>query len=245
MTVRGRVPVIVLFNRRSIPLSRKSCRIGSILKWNFRPIPRVTSTFHTRVMPIERVVLYARVSTLDKGQDVENQLVQLRKFCQRQGWNVMAEYIDPASAKTANRSQFQAMLAAASRREFDLVLFWSLDRFSREGVLETLQHLQQLSSYGVEWRSFTEQYLDSCGMFKDAVLSILATIAKQERSRISERTVAGLERAKAKGKLLGRRRVRVDSARVTELRAAGKSFTEIAEALRVSRSVAYRAAVAS
>lgn len=137
------------------------------------------------------------------------------------------------------------MLGAASRREFDLVLFWSLDRFSWEGVLETLQHLERLSGYGVEWRSFTEQYLDSCGMFKDAVLSILATIAKQERLRISERTVAGLERAKAKGKLLGRRRVHVDPARVTELRDAGKSFSEIAQALRVSRSVAYRAAVAS
>ena len=58
------------------------------------------------------------------------------------------------------------MLAAATRREFDLVLFWPLDRFSREGVLATQRDLERLSSYGVEWRSFTEQY--SCGMFKDA-----------------------------------------------------------------------------
>ena len=196
-------------------------------------------------MTIQRVVLYGRVSTRDKGQDVENQLVQLRDFCQRQGWNVTAEYVDRASAKTSKRPQFQAMLAAASRREYDLVLFWSLDRFSREGVLETLQHLQQLSGHGVEWRSFTEQYLDSCGMFKDAVLSILATIAKQERLRLSERTIAGLQRARRQGKRLGRRPVKIDSARVTELRDAGHSFTEIAKALRVSRSVAHRAAVAS
>src|SRR5262245_56344429 len=78
-------------------------------------------------------------------------------------------------------------MEAASRREFDLVLFWSLDRFSREGVLETLQYLRTLTSYGVGWKSFTEQYLDSCGIFRDAVLSILATIAKQERIRLSER----------------------------------------------------------
>jgi DNA invertase Pin-like site-specific DNA recombinase len=63
-------------------------------------------------------------------------------------------------------------------------------RFSREGVLETLHHLQRLAQYGVGYRSFTEQYLDSCGVFKDAVLSILATIAKQERIRLSERTIA-------------------------------------------------------
>jgi hypothetical protein len=81
--------------------------------------------------------------------------------------------------------------AAASRQEFDLVLFWSLDRFSREGVLETLQHLQRLTSFGVGLKSFTEQYLDSCGVFRDAVLSIPATIAKQERIRLGERTLAG------------------------------------------------------
>jgi DNA invertase Pin-like site-specific DNA recombinase len=100
------------------------------------------------------------------------------------------EYIDHASGKNAERAQFKAMMAAASMREFDLVLFWSLDRFSREGVLQTLLHLQTLTSYGVGWKSFTEQYLDSCGVFRDAVLSILATIAKQERIRLSERTLA-------------------------------------------------------
>ncbi len=61
------------------------------------------------------------------------------------------------------------------------MLFWSRDRFNREGVLETPQHLRKLNGYGVNWRSFTEQYFDSCGVFKDAVLSILATIGKQER----------------------------------------------------------------
>ncbi len=146
-----------------------------------------------------KTAIYARVSTRDKGQDVENQLVQLREFCQRSGWMVAHEFIDQASAKSAKRPQFQAMLTAASRRGFDMVLFWSLDRFSREGVLETLQHLQKLTAAGVNYRSFTEQYLDSCGAFRDAVLSILATIAKQERVRLSERTLAGLATARRKG----------------------------------------------
>lgn len=90
--------------------------------------------------------------------------------------------------------------AEKSRREFELVLFRSLDRFSREGVLETLTYLQNLTQYGVGYRSFTEQYLDSCGMFRDAVISILAVIAKQERVRLSERTIAGLQRARARGR---------------------------------------------
>jgi DNA invertase Pin-like site-specific DNA recombinase len=84
------------------------------------------------------------------------------------------EYVDLATEKHSDREQFQRLFADASQRKFDPVLFWSLDRFSREGVLETPNHLQRLAAYGVGYRSFTEQYLDSGGVFKDAVLSILA-----------------------------------------------------------------------
>src|SRR5262245_18789874 len=80
-------------------------------------------------MKPRRVVLYARVSTKDKGQDCENQLHQLREFASKQDWTITKEYVDHVSGKTTEkRPQFQSMLAAASRREFDLVLFWSLDR---------------------------------------------------------------------------------------------------------------------
>src|SRR5262249_16214558 len=128
-----------------------------------------------------RVALYGRISTRDKGQDTENQLRQLREFAARQGWTVVREFVDRETGSTSARAEFQAMFQNASRRKFDVLLFWSLDRLSREGVLETLQHLNRLTSYGVGYRSFTEQYFDSCGIFKDAVISILATVAKQER----------------------------------------------------------------
>ena len=190
--------------------------------------------------------LYARVSTKDKGQDVSNQLRQLREFCRKQGWEIVAEYIDRASGKHSDRERFQAMFAAASRREFDLVLFWSLDRFSREGTVETLQHLQRLTSYGVAWRSFTEQYLDSTGIFKDAVIGVLAAVAKQERVRLSERVHAGLERAKAQGRVGGRPRIRRDRDRdakiIRQMRAEGDSYGEIADALGRSKADVYRVA---
>jgi DNA invertase Pin-like site-specific DNA recombinase len=132
------------------------------------------------------------------------------------------------------------MFDAAYRREFDCVLFWSLDRFSREGVLETLQHLQKLTSFGVAFKSFTEQYLDGTGMFRDAVISILAAIAKQERVRLSERTMAGLERARAKGRFGGRPRVRRDKDRdvkaICKLREDGQSYQEIADELGRTKS---------
>jgi DNA invertase Pin-like site-specific DNA recombinase len=186
------------------------------------------------------VVLYSRVSTKDKGQETENQLRQLREFCGKQGWKVVREYEDRCSGRRADRDEFREMFAAASRREFDLVLFWSLDRFSREGVCETLNHLQRLTAYGVGYRSFTEQYLDSCGVFRDAVIGILATIAKQERIRLSERTVAGLERARAKGRVGGRPRVVCNRDRVLKLRQAGTSLGKIAGKLGLSKSTVAR-----
>jgi DNA invertase Pin-like site-specific DNA recombinase len=181
-----------------------------------------------------RIALYARVSKRYSRQDTENQLVQLRQFAQTQQWNVVHEYVDRATAKHSDREQFQRLFEDASQRKFDLVLFWSLDRFSREGVKATLDHLERLSGYGVGYRSFTEQYLDSCGIFKDAVLSILATIAKQERIRISERVVAGLERARKEGRIGGRRPLVVDCDRMAALDAEGWTTREIGEEMAIS-----------
>jgi len=189
-----------------------------------------------------RTALYARISTRDKGQDVENQLTQLREFAAGQGWIVVQEFIDRESGSTADRTEFQAMFRTASQRKFDVLLFWSLDRLSREGVLETLQHLNRLTSYGVNYRSFTEQYFDSCGIFKDAVISILATIAKQERIRISERVRAGLDRARAKGKRLGRPRRVLDGSKLASLRAEGLGWKKIAAQLGVGVGTAIRVA---
>ncbi len=187
-----------------------------------------------------RIALYARVSTRDKGQDTENQLVQLREFARVQGWTIVGEFVDRATGKHSDRQEFQRLFAEAAQRRFDSVMFWSLDRFSREGVLATLNHLQRLSSYGVGYRSFTEQYLDSCGIFKDAVLSILATIAKQERVRLSERTVAGLEKARRDGRVGGRPRAVVDRLRVAELSAAGRTTRQIGAELKVSPATVSR-----
>jgi len=189
-----------------------------------------------------KIAIYARVSTKDKGQDTENQLAQLREFVRVQGWTVYREYVDHVSGKSGdNRDEFQRLFQDASQRRYDCVLFWSLDRFSREGVLATLQYLQRLSAAGVGYKSFTEQYLDSCGLFKDAVLAILATIAKQERIRISERVNAGLERARKQGRVGGRRALVLDRQRAADLAAEGRSMREIAEEMGVSPASVCRA----
>lgn len=190
-----------------------------------------------------RAAIYARVSTKDGRQDTENQLRQLRRFAATQGWTVVQEYEDRASGKHGDRDQFRKMFAAASRREFNCLLFWSLDRLSREGTVETLNHLQRLTSYGVNYRSLTEQYLDSTGMFKEAVIGILAAVVKQERVRLSERTIAGLQPARAQGRVGGRPRTEHDPrtmAKLTVLRQSGASIRWIATELGLSKTTVAR-----
>jgi DNA invertase Pin-like site-specific DNA recombinase len=101
-------------------------------------------------------------------------------------------------------------------------------------VLETLNHLRRLEAAGVGFRSLTEQYLDSCGIFKDAVLSILATTAKQERVRLSERTLAGLEKARNQGRIGGRPRLIVNHEELGRPDAEGPTMPEIGEQLWIS-----------
>jgi DNA invertase Pin-like site-specific DNA recombinase len=184
---------------------------------------------------------YARVSTRDRGQDFTNQLLALRQFAATQGWTITNEYIDQQSAKDDDRPAFRQMFQDASQRRFDVLLFWSLDRLSREGVLETLQHLQRLTGYGVAWRSFTEQYLDSTGIFREAVIGILAAIAKQERVRLGERTRAGLERVRREGKRLGRPTANADVPLIRALREAGRSWSEISRRTGLSRGTVQKA----
>jgi len=189
--------------------------------------------------------LYTRVSTRDKGQETANQLHELRKLCTAQGWTIVSEYEDHESGGKADRSQFKAMMTDAAKRKFDVVLFWALDRFSREGVYETHVHLKRLDDAGVRFRSFTEPYLDSCGMFRDAVISILAVIAKQERIRIQERVRAGLERARTQGtrsgRPVGRPRVIFRHDHVFELRNQGQSWRQISKQCGVGVTTVRRA----
>jgi len=154
-----------------------------------------------------RVAIYARVSTDDKGQDPENQLRQLREWCAHAGHELAGEYVDHASGRKGadGRKQFAAMMADAHRRQFDVVLCWALDRFSREGMVATIAHLQRLASYGVSFHSYCEPALSSDNeMTRDIVLAVLAALAKQEARRISERTKAGMDRARAKGTASGK-----------------------------------------
>lgn len=137
-----------------------------------------------------KTVLYIRVST-DK-QELKNQEAQLREYCNRKGYEIIHVYAEVISGKEKSRPAFDLMFIHARKKLFDLVLFWDLSRFSRAGTLYTLQKLRELENLGIEWESFQEPYFSSIGDFKDVVISIMSTLAKIEREKISQRTKAGL-----------------------------------------------------
>ena len=145
-----------------------------------------------------KAVIYARVSTTQ--QELNNQLEQLRQYCKKQDYTIYKEYTDIISGKENSRPSYDQMFIDAHKKLFDVVLFWDLSRFSRAGTLFTLQKLKELENLGIQWESYQEPYFRSAGQFKDVVLSIIATIAKIEREKISERTKAGLAHAVNVGK---------------------------------------------
>lgn len=149
-----------------------------------------------------KTAIYVRVST-DK-QEVENQLLQLRAYCQKSNYTIYKEYVDVISGREKSRPGYDEMFKEAHQKKFSLLLFWDLSRFSRAGTLFTLQKLKELENLGINWESYQEAYFRSMGQFKDVVLSVVATVAKLEREKLSERTKAGLERVRKKGKKLGR-----------------------------------------
>ena len=154
-----------------------------------------------------RVALYARCSTNEDKQDTDTQLLQLRESADRRGWQVVSEYVDYASGGKSRkqRPQFDQMLKDASQRRFDVLYFWRLDRFSREGIEKTIHYLKLLDGWGVKFKSHTEEYLDTDNeLISHILLGVLSYFAKLQREQISENTKAGIERARKQGKRIGR-----------------------------------------
>lgn len=158
-----------------------------------------------------KIAIYVRVST--KGQELDNQLIVLREYARKSNYSIFAEYKDVISGKEKSRPSFDLMFKDAHKKLFDVVVFWDISRFSRSGTLFTLQKLKELNNLGISWESYQEPYFRSAGAFGDVIISIMSTLAKIEREKISERTKAGLKNAKnvgKRGKDKTPRKIRID-----------------------------------
>jgi DNA invertase Pin-like site-specific DNA recombinase len=194
-----------------------------------------------------RVAVYVRVSTDDKGQDPENQLRELRDWAANAGHTISREYVDHESGRKGadKRKQFATLFDDAAKRKFDCVLFWALDRFSREGMAQTISYLERLSSHGVAFHSYTEAHLATDNeLVRNVLLALLSSLAKVEAQKISERTKAGMARAKAKGIRVGRPKLGLELRQKIAQRAAkGETPYAIAKALGVDRHTVAKYAI--
>jgi DNA invertase Pin-like site-specific DNA recombinase len=150
-----------------------------------------------------KVAIYARVSTSDKDQNPETQLIQLREFLHSQHWLTFNEYVDYASATDlAHRFQWRQLLDDASKHKFDLLLVWRMDRAFRS-VLDAATTLERLRSWGVGLRSYSEPWLDTTSLFGEALYYITIAYAQLERGILRERVKAGMEQARKQGHRTG------------------------------------------
>ncbi len=193
----------------------------------------------------KNVALYARVST--DGQSTENQLRELRAAIARHGWSIVAEYVDHgiSGAKgRKDRPRFDALLHAVARKEFDMVAAWSVDRLGRS-LQDLVGFLGDLQSKRVDLY-LHQQALDTSTPSGKAMFGMLGVFAEFERTIIQERVKAGLARARAKGKTLGRPKTgpKVE-AKIRELAVQGMGKGKIARTLGIGTSVAQRVLIGS
>jgi putative DNA-invertase from lambdoid prophage Rac len=176
--------------------------------------------------------LYARVSTNDSH--CENQLIELRRYVEARGWTIAREYVDQGvSGAKERRPALDDLVRDAKRRRFDVLVVWRLDRLGRN-LRHLILLLDDLQATGVAFVSLSEG-IDATTPAGRLQLHVLGAIAEFERERIRERVIAGMARAKAQGKHLGRPRLRP----VTQLQ-AGLTIRQAATKWGVSKSTAAR-----
>ena len=180
-------------------------------------------------MPPQRAAIYLRVST--DRQNTENQLPDVQQLARARGYEVVRVYEEQASA-VKHRPGYLQMMKDAKRGSFDVLVIWALDRFGRS-MVGNLQDLLELDRVGVQIISVRESWLDTSGPVRNLLVAIFSWVAEAERSRLIERTKAGLAAARRRGAKIGRPRRHVDLDRARELRAEGRSLRAVAKELDI------------
>jgi DNA invertase Pin-like site-specific DNA recombinase len=182
---------------------------------------------------VKRVALYVRVST--DGQTIENQLKELETVANKHNWNVVEVFKDEGISGFKGRDKrpgFDALCKSITRKEFDMVASWSVDRLGRS-LQDLIGFLAEINSKSIDLY-LHQQGLDTSTPSGRAMFQMLGVFAEFERAMIQERVKAGLNRAKMQGKILGRPKVPESTEQaILSLRESGKGIRKIASELGV------------
>jgi DNA invertase Pin-like site-specific DNA recombinase len=186
----------------------------------------ISNLMKKQINLMKRVALYARVSTLDKGQDPETQLKQLREYAQRRNFEIIGEFIDYASGTSQDRTQYKMMMEAAKKRKVDVVLVWRYDRFARS-TQALVNAMKEFQSLGIDFISYQEN-IDTTTPTGELIFHVMASLAQFESSLISQRVKAGMARAKDQGKQISRPKLpQTKLHQILELQKTGLSMNQI------------------
>ncbi len=189
----------------------------------------------------KRAAIYARVSTTN-GQTPKNQIMRLREVADKAGWEVVEEFVDRGISGAKGRDKrpaFDRLCKAATRREIDVVMAWSVDRLGRS-LQDLVAFLGELQASSVDLY-LDRQGIDTTTPGGKALFQMMGVFAEFERSMIQERIHAGLARARKEGKRLGRPKVSQETERaILAARAEGKSYDKIMAELGVGKSTVRR-----
>lgn len=199
-----------------------------------------------------KCVLYARISTKEGDpnrttgphQSPDSQLYDLENYAKSHGMIIHRTYIDRITgvSEGSDRPEFSKLLKdiRSSKPGFGVVLFHSISRLGRGGVLQICRILETFTANGIRYVSYTEPYLSSLGEFGEVVVALLAIMAKIERGQLSDRVRAGLANAKARGRHIGRKTIPVDDVALRKLVESGGSVSDVARVFSISRATAAR-----
>lgn len=186
-----------------------------------------------------KTAIYARVSTADKGQDVDLQLNDLRSYAKARGWSVCNEYIDRGQSGVKDRRPaLDSLMEECRKRKIDSIIVWRLDRFGRslKHLINTIDELRHLNVSFVSYHENLD-FTSSTGLL---LFHLLGAFAEFERNILKDRVKAGLANARTKGRKLGRPGKDVDLATIVELKHSGKTIREISKEMGVSIGLVHK-----
>ena len=181
---------------------------------------------------MKKVAVYLRVSTDE--QSTENQMSKVQNWAEFKGVKIKSIYQENASGRNDARPERKRLIEQAMKGRYDTVIVWALDRWGRSSA-DISTSIDEMSSMGITFVSLNPQ-IDTSTPMGAGVLKILGALADIERTLMAERQRAGIERARAEGKLLGREKRHLDEIRLMELREEGHSIRAIAEMMNAPRS---------
>ena len=185
---------------------------------------------------MNRVIIYARVSS--KEQSVDMQLIDLRGYAQARGLEIIKEYIDYASGSRNDRENYMKLFNDVRKQKTDVVLVWKFDRFARS-TKELINALEEFHSIGVDFISFKEN-VDTSTHTGKILFTIISAFAEFERAIIRERVIAGMQKAQAKGKLIGRPKTSPFTITAAlDLKRQGMGYKIICKKLGISKTTYY------